>query len=393
MTPLVGDLAPPHRRATALSIVSSAMMSGLLIARLLSGIVTDFVNWRVIYWIAFGLQYGILILLWFFMPDYPSTNPGGLNYFRMLFSIIQMVFKHPVLVQACLMGFFASAIFTCYWTTLTGLLSASPYNYSSLNIGLFALIGIGAMCLATPYSRFVIDRYVPLFSVILGACITMVGLVVGISIGTWNVAGPIIQGFAIDLGLQSAQIANRSAIYAIEPKARNRVNTAYMISVFCGQLMGTAAGNTIFAQHGWIGSDAASIGFLGAAILVCLARGPWEKGWIGWTGGWGFQKKKVGNTVQQQPEEEPVAVEGQHDEEKGLPGVSPEFDVAGEKFKNNVTDPTFGAPQPFATTAEELSEKTLPHHVPEANEETNVTDKRMNTAVDGGDGVDDSKRG
>lgn len=40
----------------------------------------------------------ILILLFFFMPDYPSTNPGGLNYFSMLFSIGKMLFKHPILV-------------------------------------------------------------------------------------------------------------------------------------------------------------------------------------------------------------------------------------------------------------------------------------------------------
>lgn len=28
------------------------------------------------------------------------------------------------------------------------------------------------------------------------------------------------------------------------------------------------------------------VGFLGACIVVCLARGPRETGWIGWGGGW-----------------------------------------------------------------------------------------------------------
>lgn len=99
MLPLVGDLAPPHRRATALSIVVSGMLGGMLIARLLSGILTQYTSWRSIYWFSFGVQYLIFLLLWLFMPDYPSTNPGGLNYFHMLFSILQMVTKHPVLVQ------------------------------------------------------------------------------------------------------------------------------------------------------------------------------------------------------------------------------------------------------------------------------------------------------
>jgi predicted MFS family arabinose efflux permease len=154
MLPLVGDLAPPARRATALSIVVSGLLGGILIARLLSGILTQYTSWRTIYWFSFGVQYLILILLYFFMPDYPSTNPDGLNYFKMLLSILKMLFKHPVLMQACIVGLFTSTIFTSFWTTLTFLLSSDPYNYSTVTIGLFALIGISAMVIGPFYVRF-----------------------------------------------------------------------------------------------------------------------------------------------------------------------------------------------------------------------------------------------
>ena len=102
------------------------------------------------------------------MPDYPSTNPGGLNYFKMLFSILQMLLKHPVLVQASLIAFFVSSTFTNFWTTLTFLLSSAPYNYSTVVIGLFALIGIASMCAGPFYAKYITDRFVPLFSVFLG---------------------------------------------------------------------------------------------------------------------------------------------------------------------------------------------------------------------------------
>jgi predicted MFS family arabinose efflux permease len=153
MLPLVGDLAPARRRATALSIVVSGLLLGMLIARLLSGILTQYTTWRSIYWFSLGMQYFILVLLFFFMPDYPSTNPGGLNYFGMLFSILKMVAKYPELVQACLVGFLVSSIFTSYWTTLTFLLSSPPYSYDSSTIGLFAIIGIGAMFFGPFYSK------------------------------------------------------------------------------------------------------------------------------------------------------------------------------------------------------------------------------------------------
>lgn len=46
MLPLVGDLAPPERRASALSIVVSGFMLGILVARVLSGTVTNYTSWR-----------------------------------------------------------------------------------------------------------------------------------------------------------------------------------------------------------------------------------------------------------------------------------------------------------------------------------------------------------
>nr|XP_023900347.1 uncharacterized protein LOC112012197 [Quercus suber] len=290
MLPLVADLAPPKRRAAALSIVVSGLMLGILIARLLSGIMTNYTSWRNVYWLSVALQYTIFILLWFMMPDYPATNLH-LNYFKMLWSILVMLTKHPVLVQACLISFFTSATFTNFWTVLTFLLAGPPYNYSPVVIGLFALIGIASMICGPIYARVVIDRFVPLFSVVLGMLWALIGISLGTYTGTFTVAGPILQAFLGDFGMQTAQIANRSAIYAIEPKARNRVNTAFMIFTFLGQLTGTSVGANLYARGGWIASGSYSMGSIGMALLLCALRGPWESGWIGWHGGYSIFKK------------------------------------------------------------------------------------------------------
>ena len=230
-----------------------------------------------------------------------------------------MLFKHPILVQVCLVGFCTSTTFTSYWTTLTFLLAGEPYNFSPLYIGLFALIGIIAMFFGPPYSRLVIDRFVPLFSVIIGELICITGISIGTYTGTFTIAGPIIQAFMIDIGLQTSQIANRTAIYAIEPKARNRVNTAYMVSVFIGQIVGTSVGNTLYAQGGWHKSGSASVGFIGAALCFCFAKGPWEKGWVGWRGGWGIRRRDLGPDEQAQQQGNDVEIAGdiRDDEDSG----------------------------------------------------------------------------
>jgi predicted MFS family arabinose efflux permease len=302
MLPLVGDLAPAHRRATALSIVVSGLLLGMLVARLLSGVVAQFIGWRYIYWIAFALQYLILILLWLFMPDYPSTNPLHSwtellqKYPGLLFDIVKMVCRHPILVQACIFGFLTSSIFTSFWTTLTFLLSSPPYSYTPLIIGLFALIGIVAMTWGPFFARTFMDKHHPLLSMIIGELICLIGVVVGTYTGNISVAGPILQALLVDIGLQTSVIANRTAIYGVEPKGRNRVNTAYMVSAFCGQLMGTAAGNRLYATGGWVMSGSASVAFICAALFVCMLRGPHETGWFGWTGGWNMKKTAISST-------------------------------------------------------------------------------------------------
>ncbi|KAB8338712.1 hypothetical protein FH972_021657 [Carpinus fangiana] len=291
MLPLVGDLAPPHRRALALSIASSGNILGILLARILSGVVTEYTSWRNIYWLALGLQYFIFTMLWLFMPDYPRTNRKGFNYFKILWSIVSMYWKYPILVQASIVGFITSATFTCFWTTLTFLLSGDPYHYSTLVIGLFALIGLAAIALSPIYAKYLIDKFVPLFSAIVGMLVNLVGVIIGTYTGTFTVAGPVIMALFMDAAFQVVQIANRSAIYAVEPNGRNKINTGFMVSSFCGQLTGTAAGNHLYAQGGWRASGSMSVGLAVFALVVLLARGPWEEGWLGWSGGYSIRKK------------------------------------------------------------------------------------------------------
>jgi predicted MFS family arabinose efflux permease len=292
MLPLVGDLAPLHRRAAALSVVVAGLTLGILLARVLSGIVANYTSWRNIYWLSCGLQYLIFGLLWLFMPDYPSTNPEGINYFKFMWSILQIFLREPLLIQACVISYLVSATFTNFWTTLTFLLAGSPYNYDPLPIGLFGLIGIAGVAFSPIYGRLVTDKFHPWLSVLVGLSMVTIAVTVGTYTGTFTVAGPIIQALFHDAGMQTSQVANRSQIYSIAPRARNRINTAFMLFTFFGQLSGTAVGNKVYADGGWVHSGSVSVGFSGGAILILCLRGPWEKGWIGWHGGWSLKRER-----------------------------------------------------------------------------------------------------
>ncbi|KAK4097979.1 hypothetical protein N658DRAFT_488760 [Parathielavia hyrcaniae] len=148
---LVGDLAPPARRASLLALIVSGLSLGVLVARLLSGsLASDFGSgddtyrngWRRVYWFGLGAQWFVAGLLYVWLPDYPSKNPAGLHvsngdekhehddnadsasgagwsYLAMLASIGRLVVTEPLLVQARAVAFLLSAVFTSYWTTLS----------------------------------------------------------------------------------------------------------------------------------------------------------------------------------------------------------------------------------------------------------------------------------
>jgi predicted MFS family arabinose efflux permease len=145
MIPLAADLAPPNRRASAISIVMSGLLLGILIARVLAGIIAEFTSWRNAYFMAVGAQYVLLLLLYSVLPAYPAKNPD-LGYLGILWTMAKYAYTEPILIQACLINCASSAVFTNFWVTLTFLLDGPPYFYSTLQIGLFGLVGILGIC-------------------------------------------------------------------------------------------------------------------------------------------------------------------------------------------------------------------------------------------------------
>jgi predicted MFS family arabinose efflux permease len=54
LIPLTADLARPQRRATSIAIVLSGLLLGVLLARVLSGIIAQFSSFRNVYWMGVG---------------------------------------------------------------------------------------------------------------------------------------------------------------------------------------------------------------------------------------------------------------------------------------------------------------------------------------------------
>ncbi|KIM43093.1 hypothetical protein M413DRAFT_443908 [Hebeloma cylindrosporum] len=293
LIPLAADLAPEKRRASAISVVLSGLLLGILISRVLAGIIAEFRSWRVVYYFAIGVQTLVLVGSYFMLPDYPSKN-SDLTYFKILWTMAKFSVTEPILIQASLINMASSACFSNFWVTLTFLLGGPPYNYSTLVIGLFGLVGMAGVA-AGPIGGHIIDRLIPWYASLVGVIMLVLFQSVQLGAGGIHIAAVIVSTFGLDVFRQMIQVSLTTAIFGISVSARARLNAVSILCIFIGQVIGTSVGTHVFVNFGWRAAAALSMGFYAWGIFLLLIRGPHCKRytWFGYEGGFEARKKVV----------------------------------------------------------------------------------------------------
>lgn len=310
--PLAADLAPPARRGSAIALILAGLLLGILVARLLAGVVAQFSGWRVVYYVAIGVQAFIAVWCWAVIPDVPEKNVG-LTYWKVLMSMAKFAVTEPVLVQACALNMASSAVFASFWVTLTFLLGGEPYEYSTLVIGLFGLVGMLGIAVAPIVGR-TVDGLVPWYASLIANVALIIFQAVQVGANGIHIAAVIIGAFGLDVFRQMLQVSITTAVFKIDDSARSRLNAVLILSFFLGQVTGTAAGTHVFIKYGWRACAGLSMGFCGFQMIALFARGPMceRKTWVGWQGGWGSWKLRGTETatvVEEETKETEIAGE------------------------------------------------------------------------------------
>lgn len=116
LVPLTAELAEPKRRASAISLLVSGMLLGILYARIIAGVIAQYVSWRVVYYVAAGLQGANILALYLTVPDSPVRDIP-LTYFGVLGSTLKYAVTEPTLIQASLVSMVSMACFTNFWVS------------------------------------------------------------------------------------------------------------------------------------------------------------------------------------------------------------------------------------------------------------------------------------
>jgi predicted MFS family arabinose efflux permease len=261
--PLGADMANPAQRGRVIGRLMTGLLMGLLLSRSVSGIIAQAAGWRTVY-VAAGVALALMaIMLFRVLPNEPVRTP--VPYHRLLAGTLGMFVTLPMLRRRSLYGLLIFAAFSALWTTLAFHLSAAPFHYDNLVIGLFGLFGAAGVLAANVAGRNA-DKQRSHLTTIVGGALILLSFVV-LYFGR-NVVVVLALGIImLDAGMQGLQITNQSIIYSLAPDARSRINSAYMVCGFIGAALGSLAAGQCYAHAGWRG-DCLLGGGIGLVILV-----------------------------------------------------------------------------------------------------------------------------
>lgn len=253
LVPLAATLADPDRRGKIVGTVMSGLLLGILLARTVAGLLTQFGGWRTVYWTASLLMALMAVALWRFLPS--TRQSVSLNYPQLLRSIFRLYAENRVIRTRAYTGCLSFANFSVMWTSMAFLRSSPPYNFSESQIGLLGLVG-AAGALAARQAGALADKGKAKLTTSAGLLI-MLASWAAIALGAHYLTALIIGILLLDLAVQAVHITNQSVIYAQKPEARNRLNAGYMTSYFIGGAFGSLLSANAYHLAGWYGVCAA----------------------------------------------------------------------------------------------------------------------------------------
>ncbi|MEA4902055.1 MFS transporter [Desulfitobacterium sp.] len=269
IVPFAAQLAKPEKQGHVVGLVMSGLFFGILLARLVSGIIGHFLGWRMMYLIAAGIMFILMLLLRTFLPICEPQNPQ-FTYPQLMRSLGTLIIEQPILRKTSFMGGTLFGAFSLFWTTLVFYLKQPPYFYGSEIAGLFGLVGIFGASIA-PLAGRISDNKSPRSVAGTGAGLALLSFVILGLLGQhlWSL---ILGVILLDLGIQSAQIANQTQIYSLLPNAKNRLNTVYMVTYFAGGALGSTMGVYLWTTRGWLGVCIGGISMVLLGLTAWLSR-------------------------------------------------------------------------------------------------------------------------
>lgn len=264
--PIVAQFSEPINKSRNVGLVLSGLLTGILASRVVSGIVGEYFGWRMIFYISAVLMVFCFIIIYFTLPDIPSSFKG--RYSELLRSILTLVRKHPNLRVSSIRAGLGFGSLLAMWASLTFKMVKAPFFASQDIIGLLGLCGVAGALAASVAGKYTDRLGTRKMNYIGSGAILLAWLVMFFAQNSY--IGMVFGIIVIDMGIQLIQVSNQSHVLIIDPKASNRLNTVFMTTFFIGGAFGTFLSGLSWNQWMWNGVVMAGIGLALAGLLLTV---------------------------------------------------------------------------------------------------------------------------
>lgn len=269
LIPMAAHLAPEHSRGRIVGNIMSGLLLGILLARPLSSVVSDYLGWRTIYFGAAALMAVIILVMITTLPRHEPTHRS--NYWQLLRSLMTLFVNQPVLRQRSLYQGLMFAAFSLFWTAVP-LELEQVHGLSQTAIGLFALVG-AAGALSAPIAGRLADAGYTQKATLFALCLAILSFGMGVFDAGTSIVALALTGVFLDFAVQMTMVLGQRAIYGLDPNSRARLNAVYMTSIFVGGAVGSLVAATLFHNGGWHLVAGAGVVLPLAALLGFYLRG------------------------------------------------------------------------------------------------------------------------
>ncbi|MEL0612491.1 MFS transporter [Marinomonas arenicola] len=253
IVPTAAILAPDAQRGKAVGTVMTGLLIGILLSRVVSGVVTELVGWRVMYQAAAASIIAISVILWRVLPNMETHT--NVSYLALMRSMLTLWNRHPTLRRAALSQGLLSLSFSAFWSTLAVMLHQN-YGFGSATAGAFGLAG-AAGALAAPLAGRLADKQGPSRVTQVGSGLVALSFALMFLLPYLSTNGQIaliiLSAIGFDFGVQAALVSHQTLVYGIDPTARGRLNALFFTGMFIGMAAGSALGSQALMSLGWSG--------------------------------------------------------------------------------------------------------------------------------------------
>ncbi|WP_405754552.1 MFS transporter [Streptomyces sp. NBC_01411] len=247
LVPYAADLAPDHLRGAVVGKVMSGLLAGILLSRTVGSLLADVAGWRTVYLVSAALMAILALVLRRALPHRAPTSTD--SYTALLRSTARLIRVHPQLRRRSSYHACMFAAFSAFWTTISYVLTTVPYNYSQLQVGLFALVG-AAGALVAPLAGRLADRglahrLTPVTCLLASAALIWAGL------AAHQILVLAAAAVLLDCAVQCSLIFGQHTIYQLDADARARITSVYIATFFIGGAIGSQLGTLAYHLGIW----------------------------------------------------------------------------------------------------------------------------------------------